>query len=149
MEYSVAFTVELWGAYCGSFGENWLVLLHHCIREILMRKSEFCWCSWSVWIIMPCPLQFSNKAYLSSCSAWIRNHTYITLQNVIAHPCLNFNGGPGVGVTKAPFVNFSVSKIFDLAEVPVRLFVSHSYLTGVTAAELRQHLSNMNMIFNR
>ena len=56
---------------------------------------------------------------------------------------------PGVGVTKAPFVNFSVSKIFDLAEVPVRLFVSHSYLTGVTTAELRQHLSNMNMIFNR
>ena len=29
---------------------------------------------------------------------------------------------PGVGVTKAPFVNFSVSKIFDLAEVPVRFF---------------------------
>ena len=54
-----------------------------------------------------------------------------------------------MGVTKAPFVNFSVSKIFDLSELPVRLFVSHSYLTGVTAAELRQHLSNMNMIFNR
>ena len=26
---------------------------------------------------------------------------------------------PGVGVTKAPFANFSVSKIFDLAKVPV------------------------------
>ena len=57
--------------------------------------------------------------------------------------------GPGVGVTKAPFVNFSVSKIFDMAKVHVRFFESHSYLTGVTAAELRQHLSNMNMIFNR
>ena len=56
--------------------------------------------------------------------------------------------GPGVGVTKAPFVNFSVSQILDLAKVPVRLFASHSYLTGVTAAELRRHLSNMNMIFN-
>ena len=55
----------------------------------------------------------------------------------------------GVGVTKAPFVNFPVSKIFDLAKVPVRLFVSHSYLTGVTTAELWQHLSNMNTIFNR
>ena len=55
---------------------------------------------------------------------------------------------PGVGVTKAPFVNFSVSRIFDLAKVPVRLFASHSYLTGVTAAELRQHLSNMNVIYN-
>ena len=56
---------------------------------------------------------------------------------------------PGMGVTKAPFVNFSVSKMFDLAKVPAILFTSHSYLTGVTAAELRQYLSNMNMIFNR
>ena len=55
---------------------------------------------------------------------------------------------PGVGVTKAPFVNFSASKLFDPAKVPARLFASHSYLTGVTAAELRQHLSNMNVIYN-
>ena len=38
---------------------------------------------------------------------------------------------PGVGVTKVPFVNFSVSKIFDLAKVPVTFFKSHSYLTDV------------------
>ena len=54
----------------------------------------------------------------------------------------------GVGVTKAPFVNFSVSKIFDLAKVNLRSFESHSYLTGITAAELRRYLSNINMIFN-
>ena len=42
-----------------------------------------------------------------------------------------------VGVTKALFANFSISKIFDLAKVPVRFPESHSYLTGVTAAELR------------
>ena len=61
----------------------------------------------------------------------------------------NSSTSPGVGVTKAPFVNFSISKIFDPAKVPVILFASHSYLIGVTAAELRQHLSNMNMIFQR
>ena len=55
---------------------------------------------------------------------------------------------PGVGVTKAPFVNFSVSKMFDLAKVHVTVFESRSYLTGVTAAGLRQHLSNMNLILN-
>ena len=55
---------------------------------------------------------------------------------------------PGVGVTKAPSVNFSVSRIFDLPKAPVRLFQSHSYLTGAAAAELRWHLSNMNVIFN-
>ena len=54
----------------------------------------------------------------------------------------------GVVVTKAPFVNFSASTIFDLAKVTVRFVESHSYLTGVTAAELRQHQSNINMIFN-
>ena len=43
-------------------------------------------------------------------------------------------------VTKAPFVNFSVSKIFEHAKTPLRFFESHSYLSGVTAAELRRHL---------
>ena len=68
----------------------------------------------------------------------------------VTHKCVSklTSSGSGVGVTKAPFVNFSVSRIFDLAKVPVRLFASHSYLTGVTAAELRQHLSNMNVIYN-
>ena len=54
-----------------------------------------------------------------------------------------------MGVTKAPFVNFSVSKIFVVAKVPLRLFESHVYLTGATAAELRRHLSNINAIFDR
>ena len=43
----------------------------------------------------------------------------------------------GMGFTKALFVNFFVNKIFDLAKEPARLFKSHLYLTGVTAAELR------------
>ena len=54
-----------------------------------------------------------------------------------------------MGVTKATFVNFSVSKMFDLVKVPVTLFESHSYLTCVAAAELLQHQSNINVIFNR
>ena len=61
----------------------------------------------------------------------------------ISMPCL-----ARTGVTKAPFVNFSVRKIFDLAKETFTLFESHSYLTGVTAAELRLYLTNMNVIFN-
>ena len=49
---------------------------------------------------------------------------------------------PGVGVTKAPFVNFSTSKIFSLAKVPFRLFESRLYLTGATAAELWQYIAD-------
>ena len=48
--------------------------------------------------------------------------------------------------TKAPFISFPVKEIF--AKTLVRFFESHSYLTGVAAAELlRRHLSNMNVIF--
>ena len=39
-----------------------------------------------------------------------------------------------------PFINFSMKEIFDLSKIPVRFFVSLSYFTGVTTAELQQHL---------
>ena len=55
----------------------------------------------------------------------------------------------GWGTTKAPLVNFLVSKSFDLAKATSRFFKPHSYLAGVTAAELWRHLSNMNVIFDR
>ena len=71
----------------------------------------------------------------------------------LAKPCysddelLRFHWYWGGG-TKPPFVNFSVSKIFDHAKVPVKFVESHSYLTGITAAELRRHLAIINVIFN-
>ena len=36
---------------------------------------------------------------------------------------------PGTEVTKVPFVNFSVNKIFDLAKVLIKFLKSHSYLS--------------------
>ena len=42
--------------------------------------------------------------------------------------------GLRVGVTKAPFINFSIRDLLGLARVPVRCFESHSYLTGVIVA---------------
>ena len=51
-------------------------------------------------------------------------------------------------VTRPQWVNCSVSTIFELVKVSVRFFESHSYLTGVTAAELQQHLSKTKLIFN-
>ena len=56
---------------------------------------------------------------------------------------------PGVGVTKALFVDLSVSKIFDLAKTLLRCFDSHSYLTGVAAAELQRYLPKIKVMFNR
>ena len=55
---------------------------------------------------------------------------------------------PGWGLLKLHLVILSASKIFDLAKVPIRISKSHSYLTGVTAAQLRRHLSNINVISN-
>ena len=64
---------------------------------------------------------------------------------VRVHMACFWGGGGGV---KAPVVNFSVSKIFNLAKVPLRLFEAQTYLTGVTADELLWHLQNINMVFN-
>ena len=53
-----------------------------------------------------------------------------------------------MGVTKALFLNFYISKSCDPTKIPVIYFASYSYLTGVFAAKLRKHTSNMNVIFN-
>ena len=59
------------------------------------------------------------------------------------------NPHPWDGVfTKSPSVNFSASKIFDLAKKNFKIVKSHSYLTGATTAELQQHLSIINVMFN-
>ena len=47
---------------------------------------------------------------------------------------------PGVGVTKAPFVNFPASKIFDLAKVPLRFFESSVYLTGAPPVKYKRDI---------
>ena len=50
------------------------------------------------------------------------------LSTAVYHFCrfiIQYPNCYGVGVTKAPFVNFSVSKIFDLVKVPLRLFESY------------------------
>ena len=54
----------------------------------------------------------------------------------------------GVGVTKDPFVDISAYKNFDHAKVPIKFVRALSYFTGATAAQLRRHLSNINVIFN-
>ena len=46
------------------------------------------------------------------------------------------------------FVNFSTSKMSDLAKVLHGLYKWHLYSTGITAVELLRYLWNINMIFN-
>ena len=72
---------------------------------------------------------------------------HVTAFNYISQRYMSVRSSSGVGVTRDPFVYFSISKMFDLAKVPVRLSELHLYLTGVPANQLRQHLSNINMIF--
>ena len=86
---------------------------------------------------------FIPTAHLSTHGFQWKSLQTFSLQGWSTHPIW-----PGVGVTKAPLVNFSVSRIFDFAKVHVRLFQPHSYLAGVTAAELWRHLPNINVIFN-
>ena len=80
-------------------------------------------------------------------SIYIYIYIYISLADWMQSSNMAGEILPGVGVTKALFVNFSASKIFDLAKVPVKFLEYHWYLAGVTAAELQRHLPNINVIF--
>ena len=103
------------------------------------RWQSKCWL-----YIIPCQLKqkrchtevlelASQFAVQSSASiGWQQCRTSLAL-------CVN---PPEVGVTKAPFVNFSVRKIFNPAKAHVRIFKSHPYLTDVTQAKLQRHLPN-------
>ena len=53
---------------------------------------------------------------------------------------------PGVGVTKSFFSVPLFSHFFRMIKTVVTCKISSLYLAGVTAAELRRHLANMNMI---
>ena len=56
------------------------------------------------------------------------------------------NGGAGVGVTKSIFPVPLFSEIFSIAKTHVSYWISRLYLTGVAAAQLRWHLSDINVI---
>ena len=57
----------------------------------------------------------------------------------------HFIHGAGVGVTKAPFVNFAITENFGSAKIQVRYLKSRSLSSGISAA----YLSNMNVILYR
>ena len=54
--------------------------------------------------------------------------------------------GPGVGVTKPIFSVPLFSQFFRMIKTVVTWMISSSCLAGVTAAELRRHLANMNIV---
>ena len=53
---------------------------------------------------------------------------------------------PGVGVTKPISFVPLFSLFFSIVKTNVSYWISGLYLAGVTAAQLRWHLSNMNVI---
>ena len=53
---------------------------------------------------------------------------------------------PGVGVTKPISSVPLFSEIFSMVKTHVCYWISHLYLTGVAAAQLQWHLSNINVI---
>ena len=55
-------------------------------------------------------------------------------------------GLTGVGVTKPIFPAPLFSEFFSIVETCVSYWISYLYLTGVAAAQLQWHLSNINVI---
>ena len=127
--------LNIWflAVFCNSYAQG--VWIWGCWRNLVTSRSDqtyvtLCWC-----------------CHMLQHFRLVKSH-FITLRVQEGIASIFMWRWTGVGVTKAPFANFSVSKIFDLAKVPVRFLESHSYLTGVTAAELRRHQPNINVIFN-
>ena len=93
------------------------------------------------------PFNLIGTYLIFQCLHNIKTHTFDANPRdvrYIPHTC----DQSGVGDTKTMFLIFSESNIFDLANVTVRFVELHSCLTGVTAAQLGWHLSNVNVIFN-
>ena len=129
-----------WGLFVSSpsqFGvlfstTGWLFILSLCTRMTFSLIFVVCICQQMHFVLffMYIASRAIKYLYLSkllvSCTSWAR-----------------------VGVTKHPFVNFAVRKIFGLMKMSASLYEWHWYLTGVTAAKLRRHLSNMNAMLQR
>ena len=96
------------------------------------------------WIpAISCPL------VLRAVSAHFRaNHWGDRSQTWWRHSPLYFPGSTynRVGITKPIFSVPLFSHFFGMIKTLVTCVISSSYLAGVTAAELRRHLANMNMI---
>ena len=91
------------------------------------------------WII---PNGFIEQKYCpplgSCCAEWTMWNTATHLHNV--------ERGPGVGVTKPISSVPLFSEFFNIIKTYVTYWISRLYLTGVAAAQLRWHLSNINVI---
>ena len=76
--------------------------------------------------------------------------TYINHINLLATNQMTITKqlktGPGVGVTKPIFSVPLFSTFSVIVKTNVSYWISRSYLAGVAAAQLRWHLSNMNVI---
>ena len=59
---------------------------------------------------------------------------------------LSSNNSTGVGVTKPISSVPLITRFFTIVKTLVTYWTSCSYLTGVAAAQLRWHLSNMNVM---
>ena len=73
----------------------------------------------------------------------------ITEQDQVTHyptEFLNSLEPPGVGVTKPIFSVPLFPQFFQMIKAVFTCMISSSYLAGVTAAELRRHLANVNVI---
>ena len=116
---------------------------HHCLLNRLFRRRSkktsqlrvSGLCVGNSPVTGEFPAQMASNA--ENVSIWWRHHVSVERKRSHAYP--------EVGVTKASFVNFSVSTIFESAKVPVKFFAAHSYMT---AAEQRRHLSYMNVVFS-
>ena len=94
---------------------------------------------WFIWFL--CPMFCKWLLWLAPVT-WARNISWQKCNNLDRH--LPFSAGVRFTKTNSSFPSFS--RFFWITKILAIYWISRSYLTGVTAAKLQWHLSNMNEI---
>ena len=146
------YVIKLW-----FYGQNQTDMIWWCISFHEWKFQPFKVIKINVFEVLR-SREILNQAHvtLTRCTLhdWCSIHTSMKGVNLSIHLALviyvAFNGSkpPWGGVTKPIFSVPLFSQFFRIMKTVVTLMISSSYLAGVTTAELRKHLANMNMIEN-
>ena len=123
------------------------------LKKIVALTMSFQWLNHITVLHMPRQLSCRDMCKIVTCSEQCcpyKGNIHSTRFRLRAHQpyvtCFPSSSQPGVGVTKPIFSVPLISRFFNIDKTLVTYWISCSYLTGVAAAQLRWHLSNMNVM---
>ena len=122
-------TELLWCQLCRHWWHGMVSLCQPSVSPMTTKLAQRGLLVWSVWSDKICGTELQEFRGLFY-RTWINNHTN------------SIWGGVTKPISSVPLF----SEIFSIVKTHVSYWISRLYLTGVAAAQLRWHLSNINVI---